>query len=364
MTMSSHEAMLMLEDGTLFTGEAFGAIGEAFGEAVFDTGMGAYQEMLTDPAHHRQIVVATAPHTGNTGWNDEDSQNLARRVFAAGYVVRDLSPRPSNWRSQRSLDDVMAQQGIVGMHGVDTRALTHHLRTHGTMRAGISSLDQAPHELLVKVKASPSLDGLDLAAEVTTSEGYSLAPTAVQRFTVVAIDLGITLGVINEMAARGMTVTVLPASASIEDVRAVNPDGVCLAGGPGDPAALDTTLAADLLADGLPILGIGLGCQVLARAVGLTTRRLPVGHHGVNLPVRRASDGKIMITAHNHCFTIEAPSDTVVEVTHVAVNDGAVEGFRTPGALGVQFNPAFGPHDTAQVFDDFAAMMVKEAPNA
>ena len=360
----STEAKLMLEDGTLFTGEAFGAIGEAFGEAVFDTGMGAYQEMLTDPGHLRQIVVATAPHTGNTGWNEEDSQNPAGRIFATGYVVRDPSPRPSNWRSQRSLDDVLVAQGIVGAQGIDTRALTQHLRESGPMRAGVSSLPTTAAELLERVKASPTIDGLDLVTEVTTAQPYTVAATAEPRFTVAAIDLGITLGVVNEMAARGMTVTVLPASARLSDVQAVNPDGVCLAGGPGDPAALDTALAQALLAGGLPVLGIGLGCQVLARAAGLKTRRLPVGHHGVNLPVRRLADGRVMITAHNHCFTIEVPEGATAQVTHVAVNDGSVEGFLLPGAMGVQFNPAFGPHDAETVFDDFAAMMIKEAANA
>ena len=354
-------ATLMLSDGTVFAGEAYGAIGEIFGEAIFDTGMGAYQEMLTDPGHHGHIVVATAPHTGNTGWNDEDAQNPAGRVWAAGYAVRDPSPRPSNWRSLRCLDDVLADQGVVGIKGIDTRALTIHLRRHGIMVAGISSLQTTPADLLARVVASPR--PADLVGDVTTPAPYTLKAVGPQRFSVVAIDYGLTLGVVNELAARGMTVKVLPAGATLDDVTAAGPDGVLIAGGPGDPADVDTTLTNGLLDAGLPVFGIGLGAAVLARALGLNTLKLSAGHHGVNQPVRRFADGKIAITAHNHDYTIDAPpAGSSVEVTHVGVNDGTIEGIAlvrdgTTAAFGVLFNPAFGPHDTETLFDEFATMM-------
>jgi len=351
----------MLEDGTSFAGEAFGAIGEAFGAAVFDTGMGAYQEMLTDPGHHGHIVVATAPHTGNTGWNDEDAQNPAGRIWAAGYVVRDPSPRPSNWRSQRALDDVLTEQGVVGIKGIDTRALTIHLRRHGIMRAGISSLPTTPAELLAKVLGSQA--PADPVADVTTPEPYVVAAVNRVCHLIVAIDLGLTVGVCQEMAARGITVVVLPASCLLADVMAQKPDGVLIAGGPGDPAGVDTTLAKQLVEAGMPLFGIGLGAQVLARALGLETRKMGVGHHGVNQPVRRLADGKIAITAHNHDYTIDAPpAASPVEVTHMAVHDNTIEGIAlvrdgVKVAYGVAFNPGFGPHDSEGIFDEFATMM-------
>jgi len=370
--MSEKRAWLVLEDGTVFAGEAFGAIGETFGEAVFDTGMGAYQEMLTDPGHHRHIVVATAPHTGNTGWNEEDSENPASRVWVAGYVVRDPSPRPSNWRSQRSLDEVLIEQGVVGMKGVDTRALTTHLRRHGSTKAAITSSDTTPDDLLAKLMSQP--DRSDAVLDVTTPTPYTVAAIGPEHGTVVAIDLGLTVGLTRQLARRGLTVRVLPASASLADIDAAAASacfGVCLAGGPGDPASQSAMvdLAKGLLAGDAPILGVGLGAQVVARALGLDTHRLAASHHGVNQPVQRLSDGKIFITAHNHCYTFEAPEygDALTDVgrvrlTHVAVNDGTPEGFEliqnsTVRALGVQFNPAFGPRDTEPLLGDFATMV-------
>ena len=365
--MTETPATLILSDGTVFTGEAFGAIGETFGNAVFDTGMGAYQEMLTDPAHHGHIVVATAPQTGNTGWNDEDAGNPRGLVWAAGYVVRDPSPRPSNWRSQRSLDEVLTAQGVVGIKGIDTRALTSHLRRGGIMRAAISSLPTTPAELLAKLKASTG--PVDAVADVTTPAPYTVDAQGPSHHTIVALDYGLTTGVTNEMAARGVTVKVVPASAQLADVTAFKPDGVLIAGGPGDPAAVDTTLTKQLLDAGVPIFGIGLGAQVLARALGLSTSALPAGHHGVNQPVRRLADGKIAITAHNHDYTIDAPPPGPVQVTHVAVNDATIEGIAlvkggVTAAFGVSFNPAAGPHDTETLFDEFVHMMQTEKTHA
>jgi carbamoyl-phosphate synthase small subunit len=368
-------AVLVLEDGRAFHGEAYGAVGEAYGEAVFSTGMTGYQETLTDPSYHRQIVVQTAPHIGNTGMNDEDPES--RRIWVAGYVVRDPARRPSSWRSRRSLDEALAEQGVVGIAGVDTRALTRHLRERGAMRAVVSSVDGDVPALTERVLASPSMVGADLAAEVSTVEPYVVAPPAgvPTRFRVVALDLGIKRMTPVRMAERGIEVHVLPALSTVDDVRAVDADGLFVSNGPGDPATADHAvgLVRAALADRRPVFGICFGNQLLGRALGFGTYKLRFGHRGINQPVRDNATGKVEVTAHNHGFAVDAPTDRAseteygrVEVSHVNLNDGVVEGLRCLDwpAFGVQYHPeaAAGPHDAGHLFDRFAELMV--APTA
>lgn len=361
-------AVLVLEDGRTFRGRAYGAVGETFGEAVFNTGMTGYQETLTDPSYHRQVVVMTAPHVGNTGVNDEDDES--GRIWVAGYVVRDPARVPSNWRSRRSLDDELVAQGVVGISGIDTRALTRHLRERGAMRVGIFSgaavMDDAT--LLGKVQASPQMKGANLSAEVATTETYVVPATGTKKFTVAAIDLGIKGMTPQLMAERGIEVHVLPATATVEDVYAVNPDGVFLSNGPGDPATADLTVVKAVLERKTPLFGICFGNQLLGRSLGFGTYKLKYGHRGINQPVQDRSTGKVEVTAHNHGFAVDAPLDKVsdtpygrAEVSHVCLNDNVVEGLRLldQPAFSVQYHPeaAAGPHDAAYLFDRFATLM-------
>jgi carbamoyl-phosphate synthase small subunit len=303
------EALLVLEDGRTFRGTSFGAEGETFGEAVFSTGMSGYQETLTDPSYHRQVVVMTAPHVGNTGMNDEDLES--RRIWVAGYVVRDPARIHSNWRSRRSLDDALREQGVVGIAGVDTRALTRHLRERGAMRVGISTTETDPEALRRRVLESAEMTGLELADEVTTAEPYVVAAQGDQRFTVAAIDLGIKANTPRMMAERGIEVHVLPAVSTIDDVLAVSPDGLFFSNGPGDPAA--TTHQIELLQAalerGIPYFGICFGNQLFGRALGFGTYKLKYGHRGINQPVMDRTTGKVEVTAHNHGFAVDAPAD-------------------------------------------------------
>jgi carbamoyl-phosphate synthase small subunit len=361
-------AILVLEDGRTFAGEAYGARGESFGEAVFATGMTGYQETLTDPSYHRQVVVQTAPHIGNTGVNDEDPES--RRIWVAGYVVRDPARRPSNWRSRRPLDDELIAQGVVGISGIDTRALTRHLRERGAMRCGVSSLDLDPGSLLRKVIDSPQMVGADLSAEVTTPQPYTVPAIGEQRFTVVALDYGIKAMTPHRMAERGITTHVLPSTSSAAQIRAAGADAVFLANGPGDPATADAAVATvrELLSAEVPIFGICFGNQVLGRAFGFGTYKLGYGHRGINQPVQDRATGKVEITAHNHGFAVDAPldqaSDTefgAVEVSHVCLNDNVVEGLKAHDvrAFSVQYHPeaAAGPHDAAYLFDRFVQLL-------
>jgi carbamoyl-phosphate synthase small subunit len=362
-------AVLVLEDGRTFTGEPFGAVGNTFGEAVFFTGTTGYQEALTDPSYHRQIVVMTAPHIGNTGMNDADPES--DRIWVSGYVVRDPARTPSNWRSRRGLDRDLRRSGVVGISRVDTRAITRHLRGSGTMRAGIfsgpklSTLD----EMTALVQEQPSMSGADLTDGVTTAQPYSFAASG-KRFSVVAVDLGIKTNIVRALAARGAEVHVVPATVRAKDVLRENPDGVLLSNGPGDPAtawqAIKLTQA--LLARQVPLFGICFGHQVLGRALGFRTYKLGYGHRGVNQPVRDQRSGKVQITAHNHGFAVAAPPDRTVqtpfgrvEASHICLNDNVIEGLRcldTP-AFSVQYHPeaAAGPHDAAHLFDEFFAAM-------
>ncbi|ALO92625.1 glutamine-hydrolyzing carbamoyl-phosphate synthase small subunit [Streptomyces olivaceoviridis] len=363
-------AVLVLEDGRIFRGRAYGAVGETFGEAVFSTGMTGYQETLTDPSYDRQIVVATAPQIGNTGWNDEDDES--GRIWVSGYVVRDPARVPSNWRAKRSLDDELERQGVVGISGIDTRALTRHLRERGSMRAGIfSGQAVAPDaELLERVQAQPHMKGASLYEEVATKEAYVVPAVGEKRFTVAAIDLGIKGMTPHRMAERGIEVHVLPATATADDVYAVDPDGVFFSNGPGDPATADgpVALMSAVLERRTPLFGICFGNQILGRALGFGTYKLKYGHRGINQPVQDRTTGKVEVTAHNHGFAVDAPLDKVsetrfgrAEVSHVCLNDDVVEGLQLldQPAFSVQYHPeaAAGPHDAAYLFDRFVSLM-------
>ncbi|GHE67057.1 carbamoyl-phosphate synthase small chain [Streptomyces longispororuber] len=363
-------AVLVLEDGRVFRGRAYGAVGETFGEAVFSTGMTGYQETLTDPSYHRQVVVMTAPHVGNTGVNDEDPES--QKIWVAGYVVRDPARVPSSWRSRRTLDEELARQGVVGISGIDTRALTRHLRERGAMRVGVFSGEAlAPDaELLARVQGQPQMKGADLSAEVATKEAYVVPAIGEKKFTVAAIDLGIKGMTPQRMAERGIEVHVLPATATAEDVYAVEPDGVFFSNGPGDPATAEgpVALMREVLQRGTPLFGICFGNQILGRALGFGTYKLKYGHRGINQPVQDRTTGKVEVTAHNHGFAVDAPLDRVsdtpygrAEVSHVCLNDQVVEGLQLLDrpAFSVQYHPeaAAGPHDAAYLFDRFTSLM-------
>ncbi|MFH8443997.1 glutamine-hydrolyzing carbamoyl-phosphate synthase small subunit [Streptomyces sp. NPDC018026] len=363
-------AVLVLEDGRIFRGRAYGAVGATFGEAVFSTGMTGYQETLTDPSYHRQVVVMTAPHVGNTGINDEDMES--KKIWVSGYVVRDPARVPSNWRSTRSLDQELAAQGVVGISGIDTRALTRHLRERGAMRVGIFSGNALPDEgtMLAEVRQAPEMSGADLSAEVATTEAYVVPAIGDKKYTVAAVDLGIKGMTPHRMAERGIEVHVLPATATVEDVYAVEPDGVFFSNGPGDPSTADhpVSVMRGVLERGTPLFGICFGNQILGRALGFGTFKLKYGHRGINQPVQDRTTGKVEVTAHNHGFAVDAPLDQVsdtpygrAEVSHVCLNDNVVEGLQLldKPAFSVQYHPeaAAGPHDAAYLFDRFVNLM-------
>ena len=371
--------VLVLEDGRTYRGTGFGATGVAFGEAVFATGMTGYQETLTDPSYRRQVVVSTAPQIGNTGWaggggpaGDQDD-NESGRIWVAGYVVRDVSPVASNWRSSSSLPDEMARQEVVGIAGVDTRALTRHLRTAGAMRCGIFTGGDALGDvdsLVAQVRAQPGMAGADLTGEVSTSVRYTVPAVGEQRFTVAAIDLGIKANTPRMLAARGITTHVVPAGISIEELAEMGVDGVFLSNGPGDPATQDemVELTRAVLARRIPLFGICFGNQILGRAMGFGTYKLKFGHRGINQPVLERATGRVLISAHNHGFAVDAPLDTVsdtefgrVQVGFTCLNDDVVEGLECLDvpAFSVQFHPeaAAGPHDAQSLFDRFVALM-------
>ncbi len=364
-------ALLILEDGRLFRGRSFGAEGETFGELVFSTGMSGYQELLTDPSYHRQVVLTTAPHVGNTGWNDEDDESS--RIWAAGLVVRDPSPRPSNWRSRRSLDAELARQGIVSIADVDTRALTRHIREAGAMRVGISTFETNPEALLQRVLQQPPMAGSDLVAEVSTREKVITPAVGEKRFTIAALDLGIKSMTPTRLAERGIETHLLPATSSFEDLLAVEPDGVFYSNGPGDPSASDgpIDLLRQVLDADIPFFGICFGNQLFGRALGFDTYKLKFGHRGLNQPVKELATGRVEITAQNHGFAVDAPMGQDVEtpygtarVSHVCLNDGVVEGLELHRdealvAFSVQYHPeaAAGPHDSTHLFDRFVTML-------
>ena len=372
-------AVLVLEDGRVFRGAPYGAVGQSLGEAVFCTAMTGYQETLTDPSYHGQIVVATAPQIGNTGWNDDDDESA--RIQVAGYVVRDPSRVASSWRSRRSLDDALTAQGVVGVAGVDTRALVRHLRERGAMKAGLfsgaaltssaSGGGPAPDaELVERVRSGPAMLGADLYGAVTTPREYVVPADGETRFRVAALDVGIKANTPRMFAARGVETHVLPADTPIERVEELAPDGFFLANGPGDPATADVPVALtrQVLERRIPLFGICFGNQILGRALGRGTYKLRYGHRGINIPVVEHATGKVSITAQNHGFAVEGEAgerfDTPfgpAEVTHTCPNDGCVEGLALldAPAFSVQYHPeaAAGPHDAADLFDRFVALM-------
>ena len=369
--MTSHiPAALVLEDGRIFRGESYGHVGKTLGEAVFTTGMTGYQETLTDPSYHRQIVVQTAPQIGNTGWNDEDDESA--RIWVAGYAVRDPARMPSNWRARRSLDDELRRQRIVGIAGLDTRTVTRHIRERGAMRAGIFSGPslRADEKLVAEVAASPGMAGADLAGDVTTAERYVVPAEGAKRFTVAALDLGIKYNTPRMMAQRGIEVHVLPLSSTVDDVLAVRPDGVFLSNGPGDPATEEhgVELTREVLRRRIPLFGICFGNQLLGRALGRGTFKMRYGHRGINIPVIDVDTGAVSITAQNHGFAVEGePGERFdtdfgpARVSHHCPNDGTVEGLRLLDgpAFSVQYHPeaAAGPHDAAPLFDHFVDLL-------
>ena len=364
-------AILVLEDGRVFRGEAYGSVGETFGEAVFNTGMTGYQETLTDPSYYGQVVAQTAPQIGNTGWNDEDDES--RRIWVAGYVVRDAARMSSNWRAKRGLEDELASQGVVGICGVDTRALTRHLREAGAMRVGISSRDTDVAALLKKVQNTPHMAGANHVGAVTVSEPYTYEAKET-KYKVAALDLGIKRNTPRRLAERGITTTVFPAYAEVDQILSGSPDAVFLSNGPGDPATADhqVELTRELLRRRVPVFGICFGNQILGRALGLETYKLKFGHRGINQPVLDRHTNKIEITAHNHGFALAAPEsgeffDTDfgrVQVSHVCLNDDVVEGLTCLDvpAYSVQYHPeaAGGPHDADYLFDRLIELIETE----
>ena len=380
MRFSTTPAVLVLEDGRTFRGSAYGAVGETLGEAVFVTAMSGYQETLTDPSYHRQIVIQTAPHIGNTGITAEDDESS--KIWVAGYVVRDASRVSSNWRSVGDLSTRLEESGVVGISGVDTRALTLHLREAGAMRMGIFSGDAAKaeeSELLAKVKAAPQMTGAQLAEEVSVTEPTLVPAVGEKKFSVAAIDLGIKSMTPQRLSERGVDVHVLPATTTFEEIKALGVDGVFFSNGPGDPATADdqVELLRSVLAERIPFFGICFGNQLLGRALGFGTYKLPFGHRGINVPVMDRTTDKVEITSQNHGFAVDAPLDGEttaphdsdlgrVIVSHICLNDDVVEGLQCLDvpAFSVQFHPeaAAGPHDSNYLFDRFIDLMSASQP--
>ncbi len=365
------KAFFVLDDGRIFEGRSWAATGKTFGEAVFQTGMTGYQETLTDPSYHKQVVVMTAPHIGNTGVNSHD--NESSKIWVAGFVVRNPSSLTSNWRSENDLEAEMIAQGIIGIAGVDTRAITRHLRDRGAMRVGIfSGLDLSREEMVVEVRKVPAMTGAYLCEDVSTDKPYVVKAIGEKKFKVVAIDLGIKAATPRALAQRGVEVHVVPYNSTIETMKALNPDGVFLSNGPGDPSTMQDVVETvrEILNAEIPIFGICFGHQILGRALGFETYKLQFGHRGINQPVMDKNTKRVEITAHNHGFALKAPTDAIFstvygpgEVTHVCLNDGVVEGLQLleRGAFSVQYHPeaAAGPHDASYLFDRFIDLMSK-----
>jgi carbamoyl-phosphate synthase small subunit len=365
------KAFLVLDDGRIFEGLSWATRGKTFGEAVFQTGMTGYQETLTDPSYYKQVVVMTAPHIGNTGVNTTD--NESKKYWVAGFVVRNPSTVTSNWRSERDLEAELIDQGIIGIQGIDTRALTRHLRDRGAMRVGIfSGLDFTREEMVIEVRKQSMMTGAYLSEDVSTTQTYVVPAIGEKRFTVAALDLGIKGATPRAMSERGVEVHVMPYNSTVESILAMSPDGVFLSNGPGDPAAMTSIvdLVRKVLELEIPIFGICFGHQILGRALGFETYKLQFGHRGINQPVIDKRTGKVEITAHNHGFALQAPTENAFstvygpgQVTHVSLNDGVVEGLELTerGAFSVQYHPeaAAGPHDASYLFDRFIEVMQK-----
>jgi len=374
--LRSQPAMLALADGRVFEGWAFGAIGEAVGEVVFNTAMTGYQEVLTDPSYKGQMVCMTYPEIGNVGVNEEDVES--GRVYVEGFIVKEYWPRPSNWRSTMPLGEYLARANVVGIEGIDTRALVRHIRTHGAQEAVISGVDLDPQSLVRKAKASPGLIGRDLVREVTCKEPYEWetadwqlgsgygrpsAQALREAPLVVAVDYGIKRNILRRLVATGFRVRVVPAQATAGQILAHNPDGVFLANGPADPAALPYAHEAVRGVLGKkPIFGICLGHQILALALGGRTYKLDFGHHGANHPVMELRSGRVEITSQNHGFAVDAESVAGrAELSHRSLNDHTVEGLRGLGVpfFSVQYHPEAspGPHDASYLFGRFRRLV-------
>ncbi|MER3429616.1 MAG: carbamoyl phosphate synthase small subunit [Blastocatellia bacterium] len=361
-------AILVLEDGCFFEGISFGGRGETFGEMVFNTSMTGYQEILTDPSYAGQIVAMTYPLIGNYGVNDRDVES--RRPWVEGFVVRESSRIYSNWRATRSLDDYLKETNIVGIEHIDTRALVRHIRDKGAMRAGISTVETDPDALLEKVLSSPKMQNRELAGSVTSSEIYVVPAETRERFHVVAYDFGVKANSLRELARRGCRITVVPATTPANEALAMNPDGIFLSNGPGDPAAMQATAREiRLLAEtNRPVFGICLGHQLIGEAFGGKTFKLKFGHRGGNQPIRNLASGRVEITAHNHGFAVLPESlPEELEITHINLNDNTVAGLRHRQlpVFSVQYHPesAPGPNDSKYLFDLFVALMSERVHN-
>ncbi len=378
-------ATLVLEDGNVIEGRAFGAETDAVFELVFNTSMTGYQEILTDPSYRGQGVLFTASHIGNVGINLEDDESASPQVSAA--VIRSLSPVVSNWRSALSLSDWLVQHGVPGISGVDTRWLTRKLRDGGTQKAALSTKGTSALALLAMAREWPGLDGRDMVKEVTCEESYHWQGDAgvkwvgrkdeggkmknegrtrnAESLSIVAYDFGIKKNILRHLTSYGANVTVVPADTSAEEVLAMKPDGIFLSNGPGDPAGLPYAVEAvsELIESGVPIFGICLGHQLIGRALGADTHKLKFGHHGGNHPVQHLSSGKVLITAqnHNYCVIVGDLNPNEVEITYKSLNDDSLEGFRLKNkpVLSVQFHPeaAPGPHDAHDIFGEFFALV-------
>jgi carbamoyl-phosphate synthase small subunit len=374
LTANTSKAVLVLEDGNRYEGRAYGAEGTTFGEIVFATGMTGYQETLTDPSYAGQIVMMTAPHIGNTGMNDADMES--RQIWVNGFIVRDPSRVVSNFRSERSLDSDLITDKIVGISGIDTRAVTRHIRSQGAMRAGIfsgseASLDAAAQ--LAQVKDAEAMSGRNLSGEVSTDKAYVVPAVGESLGTVAILDLGVKTSTVNYIAARGFDAHVLPQSVTAAEILAMKPVALFFSNGPGDPSASDrhVELLREVLRAGIPFFGICFGNQLLGRALGFKTYKLPFGHRGINQPVLDKATGRVEITSQNHGFAVEVPIEGVidspegfgrVEVSHFSLNDNVVEGLRCLdlNAFSVQYHPeaASGPHDSNYLFDRFRDMVL------
>lgn len=377
MSLTTPNAVLVLEDGSRYEGRAYGAEGTTFGEIVFATGMSGYQETLTDPSYAGQIVLMTAPHIGNTGMNDKDMES--RRIWVAGYAVRDASRIVSNFRAERSLDNDLNHEGIVGIQGIDTRAVTRHIRSKGSMRAGIFSgaaASDSAEVQLSKVLEADQMAGKNLSAQVSTQEEYVVPAVGEKIGSVAILDLGVKTSTVNYIAERGFDAHVLPQTVTAEQILAMKPSALFFSNGPGDPAASDkhVELLSTVLKAGIPFFGICFGNQLLGRALGFSTYKLPFGHRGINQPVLDKATGRVEITSQNHGFAVDAPIDGVldspagfgrVEVSHYSLNDQVVEGLRCLdiNAFSVQYHPeaASGPHDSNYLFDRFRDMVLASA---